>query len=160
MTIEQKISDHFYLSELTKSQTAIRKSIDNSPSPEHLAALKTVCEKILEPVYLYFQTPIKINSGYRSPKLNTAVGGSKKSQHCNGEAVDFEINGISNVDLAYWIIENLEFDQLIFEFYNPKEGPNSGWIHCSYTTKTKNRRNVMTAMIENGQTVYKTGIVL
>ena len=155
-----QMSPHFKLSEFTKSETAIRKKIDNTPNAEHAQNLKNVCEKILEPVRNHFGKPVRINSGYRGPALNAAVGGSSKSQHCNGEAVDFEIDGLANPELAKWVTENCEFDQCILEFYDPKEGPNSGWVHASYTTSGPNRKQILTAVTENGKTVYKPGFVL
>lgn len=156
---ETKLSDNFYLKDFIKSETATRKRIDNTPTINHLDNLKKVCEKILEPVYAHYKKPIKINSAYRGVKLNAAVGGSSKSQHCSGQAVDFEIDGVSNPELANWIATNCEFDQLILEFYNPKEGPNSGWVHCSYTSTGVNRRQLLTAVNVNGKTVYKPGLL-
>ena len=156
---EMQLSEHFNLKEFTKSETAIRKRIDNTPNAEHAQNLKNVCEKILEPVRRHFGKPVRINSGYRGPALNAAVGGSSKSQHCNGEAVDFEIDGLPNPDLAKWVAENCEFDQIILEFYDPKEGPNSGWVHASYTSKGANRKQKLTALTENGKTVYKPGFI-
>ena len=160
VTPEMQLSEHFNLKEFTKSETAIRKRIDNTPNSEHAQNLKNVCEKILEPVRKHFGKPVRINSGYRGPALNTAVGGSSKSQHCNGEAVDFEIDGLPNPDLAKWVAENCEFDQIILEFYDPKEGPNSGWVHASYTSKGANRKQKLTAVTEKGKTVYKPGFVV
>ena len=160
VTSDMQLSEHFKLSEFTKSETAIRKRIDNTPGPDHAANLKTVCEKILEPVRKHFGKPVRINSGYRGAALNSAVGGSSKSQHCNGEAVDFEIDGLANPQLAKWVSENCEFDQCILEFYDPKEGPNSGWVHASYTTKGTNRKQCLTAVTVNGKTVYKPGFVV
>jgi putative chitinase len=156
---EMQLSEHFNLKEFTKSETAIRKRIDNTPNAEHAQNLKNVCEKILEPVRNHFGKPVRINSGYRGPALNAAVGGSSKSQHCNGEAVDFEIDGLPNPELAKWVSENCDFDQIILEFYDPKEGPNSGWVHASYTTKGPNRKQKLTALTENGKTVYKPGFI-
>jgi putative chitinase len=158
--LDEQLSEHFVLKDFVKSETAIRKGIDNTPTTDHKIALKHVCEKILEPVYAHFQQDIRINSSYRSPKLNAAVGGSNKSQHCNGEAVDFEIDGLPNPELAKWVSKNCDFDQLILEFYNPKEGPNSGWVHASYTAKGVNRHQILTAVMEGGKTVYKPGFVL
>jgi len=160
VTPDMQLSEHFKLNEFTKSETAIRKRIDNTPSPQHASNLKLVCEKILEPVRKHFGKPIRINSGYRGPALNAAVGGSSKSQHCNGEAVDFEIDGLPNPDLAKWVAENCEFDQIILEFYDPKEGPNSGWVHASYASNGNNRKQKMTAVTVNGKTVYKPGFVV
>ena len=156
---EMQLSEHFNLKEFTKSETAIRKRIDNTPNAEHAANLKLVCEKILEPVRKHFGKPVRINSGYRGPALNAAVGGSSKSQHCNGEAVDFEIDGLPNPDLAKWVAENCEFDQIILEFYDPKEGPNSGWVHASVSSKNQNRKQKLTALTEKGKTVYKPGFI-
>jgi putative chitinase len=160
VTPDMQLSEHFKLTEFTKSETAIRKRIDNTPGPEHAQNLKNVCEKILEPVRKHFGKPVRINSGYRGPALNAAVGGSSKSQHCNGEAVDFEIDGLPNPDLAKWVSQNCEFDQIILEFYDPKEGPNSGWVHASYTSKGTNRKQKLTAVTVNGKTVYKPGFVV
>lgn len=154
------LSEHFKLKEFITSETAVRKRIDNTPSPLHTQNLKNVCEKILEPVRKNFGKPVRINSGYRGPALNTAVGGSSKSQHCNGEAVDFEIDGLANPDLALWVSKNCVFDQIILEFYDPKEGPNSGWVHASYTTSGPNRKQILTAVVVNGKTIYKPGFVL
>lgn len=154
------LSEHFSLKELTRSETATRKGIDNTPSPDHLHNLSLVCKNILEPVRNHFGKPVQINSAYRGPKLNAAVGGSSKSQHCNGEAVDFEIDGFPNPDLAKWVVENCDFDQVILEFYDPKEGPNSGWVHASYASSGKQRKQVLTAVTEGGKTVYKPGFVL
>jgi putative chitinase len=156
---EMQLSEHFNLKEFTKSETAIRKRIDNTPNAEHASNLKNVCEKILEPVRKHFGKPVRINSGYRGPALNAAVGGSSKSQHCNGEAIDFEIDGLPNPELAKWVSENCDFDQIILEFYDPKEGPNSGWVHASYTTKGPNRKQKLTAVTEKGKTVYKPGFL-
>ena len=156
---EMQLSKHFNLKEFTKSETAIRKRIDNTPNLEHTNNLKLVCENLLEPVREHFGKPVRINSGYRGPALNTAVGGSAKSQHCNGEAVDFEIDGLANPELAKWVAENCDFDQIILEFYDPKEGPNSGWVHASYS-KGKNRKQKLTAVTVSGKTVYKSGFVV
>jgi uncharacterized protein YcbK (DUF882 family) len=142
---DMQLSEHFNLKEFTKSETAIRKRIDNTPNAQHAQNLKNVCDKILEPVRKHFGKPVRINSGYRGPALNAAVGGSSKSQHCNGEAVDFEIDGLPNPELAKWVSENCDFDQIILEFYDPKEGPNSGWVHASYSAG-KNRKQKLTAV--------------
>ena len=116
-----------------------------------------LCNFILQPVRDEFGI-IRINSGYRSPALNKAVGGSKTSQHCNGQAADFESSKISNPNLAKWIEKNLIFDQLILEFYDGVD-PNSGWVHCSYVLDGSNRGKVMTALRINGKTQYKTGLL-
>ena len=127
-----KLSKNFSLWELTKSQTAIRNGISNQPNAEHLEALKAVAQNILQPVRDHYGIPFTPSSGYRSPALNAIIpGSSNRSQHSRGQAVDFEVPGIANYDLALWIKENLRFDQLILEFYTPGK-PNSGWVHCSY----------------------------
>jgi putative chitinase len=159
VTPDMQLSPHFKLNEFTKSETAIRKRIDNTPGPAHASNLQKVCEKILEPVRRHYGKPVRINSGYRGPALNAAVGGSSKSQHCNGEAVDFEIDGLANPELAKWVSENCDFDQIILEFYDPKEGPNSGWVHASYS-EGANRKQKLTAVTEKGKTVYKPGFTV
>ena len=153
-----RLSKNFSLKELTGSSTADRLGIDNSPSIEHLVNLTVVTHKILQPCREKFGV-ITVNSGYRSPTLNAAVKGSKTSQHCNGEAVDFEQLGTPNADVAKWIENTLDFDQLILEFYQ-KGKPNSGWVHCSYRKDGSNRKKVMTALRVGKKTVYKNGFVL
>ena len=101
------------------------------PGPQEIAAIRPLCTKVLEPVRAYFGRPVRISSGYRSPALSLAVGSSEKSQHCKGEAVDFEIEGISNFIVASWIRDNIAFDQLILENY-VRGQMNSGWVHVSY----------------------------
>ena len=152
-----RISKNFSLSEMVKSATAERLRVDNSPSSLHLVNLTQLAINILQPVRDHFGV-ITINSGYRSPALNAKVGGSKTSQHCNGQAADFESTKISNPDLAKWISENLIFDQLILEFYDGVD-PNSGWVHCSYVLDGSSRGKTMTALRVNGKTQYKTGLL-
>ena len=126
-----KLSEHFSLWELTKSQVADRKRIKNEPDKESIQNLKVICTSILEPVRRHYGKPIAPSSGYRCLALNRELGSSDRSQHTTGQAVDFEVPGVANRDLARWIMDNLLYDQLILEFY--KEGqPNSGWVHCSY----------------------------
>ncbi len=149
------LSENFTLAELTKSDTAIRKGIDNSPTDEHLENLKAVVQNVLQPVRDHFG-PVRVTSGYRSEALNDAIGGSSKSQHSKGQAVDFEVSGVSNYDVACWIRDNIEFDQLILEFYVSGD-PNSGWVHCSYKDGD-NREECLTATKENGKTVYNHGL--
>jgi len=153
---EMKLSKNFTLSEFTKSQTALRQGIDNTPQGEHLDAAKELFENVVQPVRDHFGVTV-INSGYRGPALNEAVGGSSNSQHCKGQAVDIECPGTSNYEVAKWIEDNLDFDQLILEFYTPGI-PDSGWVHVSYKTED-NRKSVLTAMKEDGKTVYKTGLI-
>ena len=151
-----RVSKNFALSEMVKSATAERLNVDNSPSDIHLVNLTHLAIHILQPVRDQFGV-ITINSGYRSPALNAKVGGSKTSQHCNGQAADFESFSTPNPDLANWIANNLEFDQLILEFYDGVN-PNSGWVHCSYNLMG-NRKKIMTALKTGGKVVYKNGFV-
>ena len=151
-----RLSKNFALSEMVKSATAERLNVDNSPSDIHLVNLTHLAIRILQPVRDEFGV-ITINSGYRSPALNAKVGGSKTSQHCNGQAADFESFSTPNPDLAKWIANNLEFDQLILEFYDGVN-PNSGWVHCSYNLMG-NRKKILTALKTGGKVVYKNGFV-
>ena len=152
-----KLSKNFTLSEFSKSQTALRLDIDNTPQGEHLEAAKALFENVVQAVRDQFG-PTTINSGYRGPELNKAVGGSATSQHCKGEAVDIECPGVPNADIAQWIHDNLEYDQLILEFYTPGI-PDSGWVHVSYKAEGGNRKQALTAMKEGGKTVYKPGLI-
>ena len=151
-----RLSKNFALSEMVKSATAERLNVDNSPSDIHLVNLTHLAIHILQPVRDEFGV-ITINSGYRSPSLNAKVGGSKTSQHCNGQAADFESFSTPNPDLAKWIANNLEFDQLILEFYDGVN-PNSGWVHCSYNLMG-NRKKIMTALKTKSGVQYKNGFV-
>ena len=151
-----KLSKNFSLQEFTKSQTAERRGIDNTPVEGHLENAKALFENVVQPVRDNFGVTV-INSGYRSGDLNYAIGGSNTSQHCKGQAVDIECPGTPNYDVAKWIEENLDFDQLILEFYTPGI-PDSGWVHVSYKSED-NRKSVLTAMKENGKTVYKANLI-
>ena len=147
-----KLSNNFTLAELTKSQTATRKGINNEPGTAEIENLIHLAKTILQPVREHFGKPVMISSGYRSPALCEAIGSSAKSQHAKGEAADFEIHGVDNKELAAWIAGNCEFDQLILEFYDGVD-PNSGWIHCSSTTESL-RKQVLTAERIEGRTSY------
>ena len=125
-----ELTRNFSLSELTKSDTAIRKGINNNPNAEQVEKLKALCENILQPIRDHFGR-VKVTSGFRSEDLCLAIGSSRNSQHAKAEAADFECIGVDNAELADWIHKNLPYDQLILEYYTPGE-PNSGWIHCSY----------------------------
>ena len=148
-----QLSNNFTLAELTKSQTAIRKGIHNKPDTDAVENLIHLAETILQPMREHFGKPVMISSGYRSPELCEAIGSSAKSQHAKGEAADFEIHGVDNKELATWIKENCEFDQLILEFYT-EDDPNSGWVHCSIS-KTKPRRERLLALKVDGKTQYE-----
>ena len=144
MNKNEKISKHFTLGELIFSSTASRKGIDNTPSPEIAENLKRIANEILEPIRTHYGVPFRPNSGYRCPTLNSAIGGSSKSQHCKGEAVDVEVPGVSNYDLAKWVTENLAHDQVILENYTSGE-PTSGWVHVSLKPAgEENRKMVLT----------------
>ena len=149
-----KLTENFSLLELTKSQTAERKGIDNTPGPEHQENLKSLCVNVQQPIRDYFSKVVTISSGYRSPELCTAIGSKSTSQHARGEAADFEIFGVSNKELADWIHYNINYDQLILEYWKGEEDPNSGWVHCSYS-EGNNRRQYLRAYKENGKTKYE-----
>ena len=138
-----RLSKHFTLEEMTKSMTSARKGIDNTPGAGEIKNLENVCYEILEPVRAKFDKPITITSGYRSEALCEAIGSKKTSQHAKGQAVDFEIMGIPNIKVAYWLINNVDFDQCILEYYKPDDGQ-AGWIHVSYNEKGANRKQVLT----------------
>ena len=148
-----KLSENFSLIELTKSQTAERKGINNTPSPEHQENLKLLCTHILQPVRDRFERVVSVSSGYRSEELCLAIGSKITSQHAKGQAADFEIYGLSNQELATYIKENLDYDQLILEYWK-KEDPNAGWVHCSYDVNV-NRKQYLKAYKENGRTKYE-----
>ena len=146
------LSRNFTLSELIKSDTAIRKGINNNPNAEQIEKLKALCENILQPVRDHFGR-VKITSGFRSVDLCLAIGSSSNSQHAKAEAADFECIGVDNAELADWIKDNLPYDQLIVEYYTPGE-PNSGWIHCSYVPDQP-RASYLWAYRSEGKTKYK-----
>ena len=147
-----ELTRNFTLSELTKSDTAIRHGIDNNPNADQIEKLKTLCEKILQPVRDHFGR-VKVTSGFRSPALCQKINSSPNSQHARAEAADFEVVGVDNCELADWIHRELEWDQLILEFYTPGE-PNSGWIHASYIPYQP-RRQFLHAYREDKKVKYK-----
>jgi hypothetical protein len=151
-----KLSENLNLSEVTKSDTAKRLGIDNNPTPEHLANLKLVAENIFEPIRKHFGKPIFLSSGYRSKALNSAVpGSSSTSQHCSGEALDLDQDGkstgITNKMIFEYIKNNLNFDQLIWEFGTDS---NPDWVHVSWESTGKQRKMILKATRVNGKTVY------
>ena len=150
------LSKNFSLAELCKSQTAIRMGLNNNPTDDQTENLRLLCERVLQPVRDHFNQVVSISSGFRTEILSNKIGSSSKSQHCKGEAADFEIFGTPNNELADWIKENLMFDQLILEYYTPGE-PNSGWVHVSYTKEiNSNRKEYLMAIRDsNGKTQYK-----
>ena len=153
-----QLSKHFTLSEMEKSQTAVRKGISNKAGSGEIKNLTDLCYEVLEPVRIKFDKPVIITSGYRSPELCEAIGSKATSQHAKGQAVDFEIAGVSNLQVALWIQNNCDFDQLILEFWKEEDkDPNSGWVHCSH--KSENRGQYLIAYKdENRKTKYAPAI--
>jgi hypothetical protein len=150
------LSPNFSLKELTKSDTATRLGIDNTPDEEAIDNLITLCDKVLQPIREHFGKSVTVNSAYRSPESNAAVGGSKTSDHCKGQAADIEIDGVSNPELAQWIMDNLDYTQLILEFYT--QGiPDSGWVHVSYDPNNLKKQE-LTAVKVAGKTQYLQGL--
>ena len=150
--LKMNLSRNFSLQELIKSDTAVRKGIDNNPNADQIEKLKLLCENILQPVRDHFGR-VKVTSGYRSVELCMAIGSSANSQHAKAEAADFECMGTDNAELADRIKNNLDYDQLILEYYTPGE-PNSGWIHCSYIPDGR-RASFLHAFRQDGKTKYK-----
>jgi uncharacterized protein YcbK (DUF882 family) len=146
-----QLSPHFSLAELTISQAASRRGIKNVPNADALAALKSLCVNVLEPIRAHFDRPVIISSGYRAPAVNKAVGGSATSAHCFGQAADFTVPGVSNFELCGWIERNLNYDQLIYEFGE------SGWVHVGYGGKMRNME--LSAKTVSRRTKYLPGIV-
>jgi len=150
-----KLSANFSLNELTKSDTATRHDIDNTPTMQVIENLQDLVDNVLQPLREKFG-PVVVTSGYRSPAVNTKIGGSTTSDHCHGYAADFEVLGMDNRELALYIRDSLQFKQLILEFY--RDGvQDSGWAHSSFQ-KDANKGQVMTAKKVNGRTQYVNGI--
>lgn len=147
------ISEHISEKEATKSVTALRLGIDNTPNGSALSNMKVIAEKIFEPLRAWVGGPIKINSFYRSKALNEAIGGSARSQHCQGCAFDLDdIYGYkTNKEMFTYIKENLDFDQMIWEFGNED---NPDWVHVSYVSEDKNRNKILKAVRDDGKTKY------
>lgn len=152
-----QLSANFSLHEMCKSETAMRMGLDNTPGDDETENLRLLCEKVLQPVRDHYGKGVKVNSAYRSPESNAAVGGSKTSDHCKGMAADIEIPGVANADLAQWIMDNLDYTQLILEFYTPGI-PDSGWVHVSYNPADL-RKQELTATKVAGKTQYLPGLV-
>lgn len=151
------LTTNFTLNELTQSETALRKGLDNAPTQDIISALQVLAVNVLQPVRDHYGRGVKVNSGYRSPEVNASVGGSKTSDHCKGQAADIEIPGVANAELAAYIRDELQFTQLILEFYTPGV-PDSGWVHVSYDPANL-KKQVMTATKRDGKTVYLPGLV-
>jgi hypothetical protein len=148
-----QLSKNLALSEVTRSETAKRKGISNMPTPEHIENFKKLAENVFQPIRDHFGVPIRISSGYRSKELNTAIGGSLSSQHCSGEAIDIDMDGttITNAEIFHFIKDNLLWDQLIWEFGTDK---NPDWVHVSYESTGKQRKQILKAVKKGGATSY------
>ena len=148
------ISKHISDKEGVYSRTALRRGIDNTPTEDHKINMVELAENIFEPLRMYVGGPIKINSFYRSPELNTAIGGSATSQHCKGQAIDIDdtFGRMTNAEMYRFIKDHLDFDQMIWEF---GDDDNPAWVHISYVSEDDNRRRCLKAYKENGSTKYK-----
>ena len=147
------ISKHISDKEGVYSRTAQRLGLKNEPTEDHLINMHVIAEKVFEPLRVHVNGPIKINSFYRGPELNKAIGGSSKSQHCNGQAIDIDdtFGHATNAEMYNFIKENLNFDQMIWEFGTDK---NPNWVHVSYVSEDKNRNRCLKAYKENNKTKY------
>jgi len=148
-----QLSKNLALAEVIRSETAKRKGISNIPTPQHIENFKKLAENVFQPIREHFGVPIYISSGYRSKALNTAVGGSLSSQHCSGEAIDIDMDGtsITNKQIFDFIKENLNFDQMIWEFGTDT---NPDWVHVSYKSTGKQRKQILKAVKAGGATKY------
>ena len=151
-----KLSKNLSLSEVTYSQTALRRDIDNTPTEEHIENLKYIAEKVFQPIREYFEVPIYVSSGYRGEELNTAIGGSKTSFHRFGMALDLDQDGrnkgVSNCDVFYYIKDNLPFTELIWEFGDDN---NPNWVHVAIAPGREEEKKTKIAQRINGKTQYK-----
>lgn len=148
-----QLSKNLSLAEMTISNEAKRRGITNAPTEEHLANMKKLAEGVFQPIREHFKSPIRISSGYRSLALNKAIKGAATSQHCSGEAMDIDMDGtsITNAQIFNYIKDNLVFDQLIWEFGTDK---NPDWVHVSYESTGKQRKQILKAIRKNGKTSY------
>ena len=150
-----QLSKHLSLAEVTRSDSAKRNGISNEPTAEHLQNFKLLAEKVFEPIREHFKVPIHISSGYRSAALNKKIGGSLTSQHCQGEAIDIDMDGsaggVTNANVFNYIKDNLNFDQLIWEFGTSS---NPDWVHVSYESTGKQRKQILKAVKVGGKTSY------
>ena len=147
------ISEHISYREGVYCNTATRRGIDNTPDDDQLSNMELVAEEVFEPLRVYVDGPIKINSFFRCPELNKAIGGSSKSQHCQGQAIDLDdtFGRATNAEMYYFIKDKLDFDQLIWEF---GDDDNPDWVHVSYVSEEDNRNRCLKAYRENGKTRY------
>lgn len=152
-----QLTANFSLEEMIKSEAALRLNIPNKPSATVVKNLTVLAEQVLQPIRNHFKTGVKVNSGYRSPAVNEAIGGAENSDHMRGMAADIEIPGIPNAEVAGWVRDNLKFTQTILEFYTPGV-PDSGWVHVSYDPKNL-KCECLTATRIRGRVVYKPGLI-
>jgi hypothetical protein len=150
------LTKNFTLSEMTKSETALRHDMDNTPDQTVISNLQALAVHVLQPVRDHYGKGVKVNSGFRSPDVNARVGGSRTSDHTRGMAADIEIPGVPNHELAEWVKANLPYTQLILEFYT-RGVPDSGWVHVSYDPANLKKQD-LTAVKEGGKTVYLPGL--
>lgn len=150
----ERISEHISYREAIKSNTASRLGIDNTPSPYEITNMVGVAFNVFEPLRKYVGGPIRINSFYRCEELNQAIGGSSRSQHCQGRAIDLDdtLGHKTNAEMYKYIKDNLSFDQLIWEF---GDDTNPDWIHVSYVHPDENRNRCLRAERINGKTTYR-----
>jgi hypothetical protein len=148
-----QLSKNLALAEVMRSETAKRRGISNMPTPEHIENFKLLAENVFQPIRDHFGVPIILSSGYRSKALNTAVGGALSSQHCTGEAIDIDMDGttVKNADIFNFIKDNLNFDQLIWEFGT---NDNPDWVHVSYESTGKQRKQILKAVKSGKGTSY------
>ena len=151
------LTKNFTLHEMTKSETALRHDLDNTPDQAVISNLQALAVNVLQPIRDHFARGVKVNSGFRHPEVNAKVGGSRTSDHTRGMAADIEIPGVPNHELAEWIKANLPYTQLILEFYT-RGVPDSGWVHVSYDPANLKKQD-LTAIRENGKTVYLNGLL-
>ncbi len=151
IALDERLSANFTLGEMIRSESASRRGIRNEPGEAEIRALRLLCEKVLQPVREHYDRPLVVTSGFRSPRLNTAIGGSASSQHCKGEAADFTVPGVSNLEVCRWIERTLNYDQLIYEFGE------SGWIHCSFSAH-RMRNMELSAVRRGGRVQYLSGL--
>lgn len=147
-----RLTDHFTLEEMLRTGTGLPNPCPGAVIPK----LRLVCSRVLEPVRAHFGRPVRVNSGYRSPAVNKAVGSKPTSQHAKGEAVDFEVPGVPNLEVARWVRDNLEFDQLIGEAFKAGD-PSAGWVHVSFN-EHRNRKAVLTMTLGSHGPVYSKGL--
>ena len=152
------LSKNFTLAEFAKSQAALRRGLDNTPNAEHVENLRDLVDHVLQPVRSHFARPVIITSGFRSRKLNSAIGGSATSHHMRGMAADIEIPGVANGMIAEWISESLPFTQLILEFYTPGV-PDSGWVHVAYDPQDLRQETLTVTRTIRG-VHYQPGLVV